>query len=66
MKKFWIVFIVLAVVIGGGFGLLWYHVVQPGEDASPSTAACWSGRWAATIPRNGTTPSGARSAAAAN
>ena len=26
MKKFWIVFILVAVVIGGGFGLLWYSL----------------------------------------
>ena len=26
MKKFWIVFILVAVLIGGGFGLLWYTV----------------------------------------
>lgn len=37
MKKFWIVFVVLAVVVGGGFGFVWYvarglqeHVSVPG------------------------------------
>ncbi len=28
MKKFWIVFLVVAVVVGGGFGLMWYSLSQ--------------------------------------
>ncbi len=28
MKKFWIVFLVVAVVVGGGFGMMWYSVSQ--------------------------------------
>ena len=28
MKKFWIVFLIIAVVVGGGFGMMWYSVSQ--------------------------------------
>ena len=31
MRKFWIVFIVLAVIVGGGFGFMWY-VMQGLEE----------------------------------
>lgn len=34
MKKFWIVFTIIAVVIGGGFGLLWYTVSNLEETVS--------------------------------
>jgi len=34
MKKFWIVFILVAVVIGGGFGLLWFTVSNLEQSVS--------------------------------
>jgi protease-4 len=34
MKKFWIAFIVLAVVVGGGLGFLWYSFSQLEESVS--------------------------------
>ncbi|PID80740.1 signal peptide peptidase SppA [bacterium DOLJORAL78_65_58] len=34
MKKFWIVFLVIAVLVGGGFGLLWMSLSQMGQTVA--------------------------------
>ena len=34
MKKFWIVFILVALFIGGGFGLLWFSISNLDESVS--------------------------------
>lgn len=34
MKKFWIVFVIVAVVVGGGFGALWYGLSQLEQGVS--------------------------------
>lgn len=42
MKKFWIVFIVLAVIVGGGFGFMWYVLRGLEEHTSvPGGVLVW-------------------------